>query len=238
MPLVLRVSIGTKYGAQHSQDWSFCSARPGTESRVPRHPLRCQGHAPPRSTVATRSCSSRASGLRHRGTVLPGGVPGEPYEVPTADLSCASGSDLTIITVGATLYRALEAADQLAQRYQLTADVIDLRFLNPLNYETLVESVKKTGRVVLASDACERGSFLNDVATNLTQLAFDDLDAPPAVMSARNWITPPAEMESAFYPQAEWIIDTIHERLLPLPGHRVTTDRSLGELARRARQGV
>ena len=60
------------------------------------------------------------------------------------------------------------------------------------------------------------------MASNITQMAFDSLDAPVAVVGARNWITPCAEMEEAFFPQKEWILDTIHERVLPLPGHTVT----------------
>ena len=64
-----------------------------------------------------------------------------------------------------------------------------------LNYTALIDSVKKTGRVLLASDASERGSFLHTVASNIGRLAFDYLDAPPVVVGARNWITPPAEME-------------------------------------------
>ena len=116
--------------------------------------------------------------------------------------------------------------------------MIDLRFLNPLNYEKIIASVRKTGRVVLASDACERGSFLHTVASNISQLAFDDLDAPVAVVGARNWITPPAELEDAFFPQQEWIIDTIHERILPLPDYRVSTDQASCEIMRRNRAGT
>lgn len=241
LPLVLRVSIGSKYGAQHSQDWSSWVAHvPGLKAMYPVTPYDAKGMLRQALLGSDPVVFFESQKIYDLGeTFVAGGVPRQPYEVPEGEpVVRRCGRDLTIITLGPTLYKALEAADGLAQRYQVSAEVIDLRFLNPLNYEPLVESVRKTGRVVLASDACERGSFLNDVAANLTQLAFDDLDAPPAVVGARNWITPPAEMESAFYPQAEWIIDTIHERLLPLPGHQVTTDRSLVELARRARQGV
>ena len=91
---------------------------------------------------------------------------------------------------------------------------------------------------MLASDACERGSFLHTMASNIAQMGFDSLDAPVAVVGARNWITPAAEMEEAFFPQKEWILDTIHERVLPLPGHTVTTDQSVPEMMRRNRRGV
>jgi 2-oxoisovalerate dehydrogenase E1 component len=59
-----------------------------------------------------------------------------------------------------------------------------------------------------------------------------------AVVGARNWITPSAEMEDIFFPQKAWILDTIHERVLPLPGHAVTTNQTAGEMLRRDRRGV
>jgi 2-oxoisovalerate dehydrogenase E1 component len=149
-----------------------------------------------------------------------------------------TGSDLTMVTVGATLYRALEAAAELEEKYGLTSEVIDARFINPLNYEKIVESVKKTGKVVVASDACERGSYMHNIASNIGQLAFDYLDGPVAVVGSRNWITPAAELEDAFFPQKEWIIDTIHERVLPLPGHQVTTVQATAEILRRNRLGI
>ena len=140
--------------------------------------------------------------------------------------------------MGATLYRALEAAQLLQERYDLAAEVIDARFINPLNYEPILRSLRKTGRIVLVSDACERGSFLHTMASNITQLAFDDLDGPAVVVGARNWITPPAELEDLFFPQADWILDTVHERLLPLPGHQPQTCQASDEILRRNRLGV
>ncbi|MEE8591452.1 MAG: transketolase C-terminal domain-containing protein, partial [Spirochaetia bacterium] len=144
----------------------------------------------------------------------------------------------TIVTIGATLYRAVEAADLLQKNYGVSAELIDSRFINPLNYDLIAESVKKTGKVLLSSDACERGSFLNTMAAHIAELAFDELDGPPVVVGSRNWITPAAEMEDTFFPQAGWIVDAVHERLLPLPGHQVSSDQSLEELQRRSRRGV
>ena len=124
------------------------------------------------------------------------------------------------------------------QQYGVSTEVIDARFINPLNYGPLVESVKKTGKLLLASDACERGSFLHTMASNLTQLAFDSLDGPPVVVGARNWITPPAELEDMFFPTKEWIVDAVHERILPLPGHKPATRQGTDEILRRNRLGV
>jgi 2-oxoisovalerate dehydrogenase E1 component len=101
--------------------------------------------------------------------------------------------------------------------------VVDLRAVNPLNYDKLVASVNRTGKAVLACDSVERGSVMRNVAANLTQLAFDSLGAPPVVIGFRNWISPGAELESMFFPQAEWILDAVHEKIMPLQGHTPTS---------------
>ena len=80
--------------------------------------------------------------------------------------------------------------------------------------------------------------FLRYAAANLTQLAFDALDAPPVVVGSRNWITPAAELESMFFPQPEWILDAIHERIVPLAGYVPASDQTNAELVRRLREGV
>ena len=166
-------------------------------------------------------------------------VPADYYEVPFGPpAQRRTGKDITLITVGATMYRALEAADILEQKYGLTADGFDCRSINPLDYDPLIESVRKTGKVLLSSDACERGSVMQDIASNISQLAFDELDAPPVVVGSRNWITPCAEVENDFFPQPSWMLDAIHERIMPLPGHQMSTNPTTGELLRRQRAGI
>jgi len=241
MPLVVRVSVGNKYGAQHSQDWSSLTAHiPGLKVYFPATPYDAKGmlNLALRGTDPVVFFESQL--LYDKGEEFePNGVPEGYYEVPEGEPAIRrQGKDITIATIGATLYRAMDAAKILEEKYGVSAEVIDLRFLTPLNYDKLVESVKKTGRLVLASDACERGSFLHTVASNVQTLAFDWLDAPVAVVGSRNWITPAAELEKTFFPQPEWIIDTIHERVLPLPGHTVTTVQTVGEVARKNRLGV
>ena len=241
MPLVVRVSVGSKYGAQHSQDWTSLVAHiPGLKVMFPATPYDAKGML----NLALRGTdpviffeSQRLYDIGEQ--FAEGGVPAEYYEVPEGvpDVK-RKGSDLTILTIGATLYVALEAAEVLSEQYGIEAEVIDSRFINPFDYEPVVESVKKTGKILLASDACERGSYLHTLASNVGDLAFDYLDAPPVVLGSRNWITPAFEMEDVFFPQKEWVIDTIHERILPLSGHKPTTVQTSGELMRRHRLGV
>ena len=108
----------------------------------------------------------------------------------------------------------------------------------PVDYSLVLDSVRKTGRILLASDACERGSYLNTLATNIQQMAFDHLDAPVTIVGARNWITPSAEQEDLFFPTEGWLLDAIHTHLLPLDGYSPSTDRSNSYMIRCNREGV
>jgi 2-oxoisovalerate dehydrogenase E1 component len=168
-----------------------------------------------------------------------GGVPAEYYEVPIGEPDVKRvGSDITILSVGATLYPAMDAANRLAKEFNLSAEVIDARTLVPFNYEKVIESVKKTGRIVLVSDACERGSHLNDLASNITNFCFDYLDAPPAIVGAPNSISPCPELEKFYFPQPSWILDAINEQILPLPGYVPEMNFTAMEKIRREKLGI
>ncbi len=163
----------------------------------------------------------------------------ESYEITIGEPDIKrEGSDVTILSIGATLYTAIAAADKLKDEYGISAEIIDARSLVPFNYEKVIESVKKTGRIVVTGDACARGSHMNDFAQNISELAFDYLDAPPVVVGAKNWITPAHELEKAFFPQPDWIIDAIHEKILPLPGHTCKANYTTLEQLRNAKRGV
>ncbi|MCK5758748.1 MAG: dehydrogenase [Clostridiales bacterium] len=241
MPIVLRVSVGSKYGAQHSQDWTSLVAHvPGLKVVFPVSPYDAKGLMNSALMGTDPVIFFESQRIYDKGEeFVEAGVPEGYYEIEIGDPDIKrEGSDVTILTIGATLYRALEAADELQEKYGMSAEVIDARSIVPFNYEKVIKSVKKTGRIILSSDACERGSHLKDMAQTISELAFDYLDAPPVVVGARNWITPPAEMEDYFFPQEEWFIDAIHESILPLPGHKVTTVQTDGEFIRKNRLGV
>jgi len=241
MPVVLRVSVGSKYGAQHSQDWSSLVAHiPGIKVVFPATPYDAKGlmNAALQGTdPVVYFESQRLYGTGEQ--FHEGGVPEGYYEIPLGEPDIKrSGEDVTILTIGATLYRAVEAADLLQEQYGISAEIIDARSLVPFNYQIVLESLKKTGRIVLVSDASERGSYLKDLAQNITELGFDDLDAPPVVVGSRNWITPAYELEDYFFPQPTWILDAIHEKILPLKDHVTTQNYTAGEQMRRSRLGI
>jgi len=229
MPVVIRVSVGSKYGAQHSQDWSSLTAHiPGLKVVFPATPYDAKGLMNTALQGTDPVIFFESQRIYDIGEMFhTEGVPEGYYEIPFGEPDIKRvGDDITILSIGATLYPALKVADILKEKYGLSAEVIDARSLVPFNYELILQSVKKTGRIVLTSDASSRGSFLKEMAQTITELAFDYLDAPPVVVGSRNWITPAYEMEEYFFPQPEWILDAINERIVPLKGHKNKTDFS------------
>ena len=241
MSMVLRMSVGAKYGAQHSQDWAALVAHiPGLKVFFPATPYEAKGimqsalnGTDPCIILESQRIYDKGEEFRKEG------VPTEEYEWKTGAVNkVRDGKDLTILTIGATLYRAVDAANELSAKYGMEADLINIPSLVPLDYTDIIESVKKTGRVILASDACARGSFLNDIAQNITTLCFDYLDAPPVVVGAKNWITPPFEFDEYFFPQAEWIVDAVNARIVPLDGYTSKYTATEAEILRTAKAGV
>ncbi len=241
MPVVLRVSVGSKYGAQHSQDWTaLCAHIPGLKVVFPATPYSAKGLMATALSGSDPVVFFESQRLYDATEIFnPAGVPAEYYRLPIGVPNVIKpGKDLTILTFGATLYRAWDAVKVFEEKYGLSVELIDGQSLVPFDYEILVNSVKKTGKLILASDACERGSFLHTVASNVTQMAFDYLDAPPVVIGAKNWIVPPAELEDDYYPQPGWFLDAYHAHLKPLPGHVPTVDFTAAELLALSKYGV
>ena len=241
MPVVLRVSVGSKYGAQHSQDWSSLTAHiPGLKIAYPASPYDAKGLMASALVGTDPVVFFESQRIYDVGEQFhEGGVPKEYYEIPfgKADVKRV-GKDVTILSFGAVLYRALKAADELKEKYGMEAEIIDARTLVPFDYETVIESVKKTGRLVIVTDACERNSFASEVARQITEMAFDELDAPPVIVASKNWITPAHELEEAFFPQPSWILDAIDAKIVPLPGHVRTTNQSIGKKLSNESKGV
>ena len=241
MPVVVRVSVGSKYGAQHSQDWtSLCTHIPGLKVVFPVTPYDAKGLMNSALQGTDPVIFFESQRIYDKGEEFhAGGVPAEYYEIPLGEPDVKrEGKDVTFLTIGATLYRALQAADELKEKYGLEAEVIDARTLVPFNYEKVIASVKKTGRIIIAGDAAARGSYLNDLAANIADLCFDYLDAAPVVLGSRNWITPCHELEAAFFPQPSWFLDAINEKMIPLKDYVPTGNFTAAQQILRAKKGV
>ncbi|HUV94473.1 MAG TPA: dehydrogenase E1 component subunit alpha/beta [Anaerolineae bacterium] len=143
-----------------------------------------------------------------------GPVPEEDYIVPigVADVK-REGTDVTILTYSRMVLRSLEAAEKLAEE-GISVEVIDLRTLKPLDLEAVVQSVRKTGRVVGVTEACKTGAFISELFTSIYETAFDWLDAPMVRVAAADVPVPMAEsLEDAAIPNVEAIIHGVRQVL-------------------------
>ncbi len=123
-----------------------------------------------------------------------GPVPEEEYIIPlgVADVK-REGAHVTLVTYSRMVLRAMEAAEVLAAE-GIDVEVIDLRTLKPLDIDTVITSVKKTGRLVGVTESYENTSFINEVMAQVNELAFDWLDAPMVRVAAANVPVPRAEV--------------------------------------------
>ena len=136
-----------------------------------------------------------------------GFVPEEEYIIPfgVADIK-RPGKDVTLVTYSRMVYRALEASEKLAAE-GIDVEVVDLRTLKPLDIDTIVTSVKKTGRLVCLSEAYENTGFINEVMLQVNEQAFDYLDAPMVRVASANVPVPRAEiLEDGAIPNVDRIV--------------------------------
>lgn len=143
-----------------------------------------------------------------------GPVPEDEYIIPlgVADV-VREGRDVTVVAYSRMRYRALEAAELLAKE-GISVEVIDPRTLRPLDLETIVDSVKKTGRLVGVTEAYKTGSFISELFTLIIESAFDYLDAPMVRVAGADVPVPMSEpLEAAAVPSTEQIVAAIRSVL-------------------------
>ncbi|MCA3559560.1 MAG: dehydrogenase [Aestuariivirga sp.] len=218
LPVVLRCSVGSKYGAQHSQDWTALVAHiPGLKVLYPATPYDAKGLMA--SALSSEDPvvffeSQRLYDMVE--TFRPEGVPSEYYRIPMGEPDVKrEGRHATVLTIGPSLYPALSAAQELEESHGLSLEVIDARSLVPFNYDPVIRSIEKTGHLMVVTEASERGSFAMTLASNLTRFAFGHLKSAPRVLGSPNWIVPGAEMETSYFPQAGDIIEIVTSQFHP-----------------------
>src|SRR5690625_2866340 len=139
-------------------------------------------------------------------------VPIKSYRIPlgVADVK-REGKDVTIVATGVMVQRALEAAKILAQE-KIFAEVIDPRSLTPLDEETIIQSVKKTGRLIIVHEAVKRGGFGGEIASIIMEKAFHHLKAPIKRLGGK-FVPIPCNkrLERAAVPQVEDIVEAVKE---------------------------
>ncbi len=139
-------------------------------------------------------------------------VPEESYAIPFAEANIVrEGKDVTIVSYGLTVHRALDAAEKLAKS-GVQAEVIDLRTLSPVDWETVIESVENTGRLVVVDEANPRCSIASDVASYVAQNAFGALKAAPQMVTAPHTPVPFSPvLEDLYIPSADAIAAAVNK---------------------------
>jgi len=209
VPMVLRTQggSGTGIAAQHSQSLeSWFYHIPGLKVVMPATPYDVKGLL----KTAIRD-NDPVIFIEHKTIYLnKGPVPEEEYTIPfgVADIK-REGSDVTIFAYSAMLLKALAAAEELA-REGISCEVIDPRTLVPLDTDALINSVKKTNKLIVVSEAVERGSVASDILAIVNDKAFDFLDAPVKRVCGLNSAIPyNSKLEKACVPTKENIMQAV-----------------------------
>jgi len=213
MPWVLRGCIGIfgSSAAHHSGNfYPLLTHLPGLRVVVPTTPHDVKGLL----KTAIRS-DDPVVFLEHRGLLtLKGPVPEEEYTIPLGKATIArEGSDVTIIAVGLMVHKSLEAAQAL-EAEGLSVEVIDPRTLSPLDTDTILESVHKTGRLLIVDEDFEPCGIGAEIAAQVADRGFDDLDAPIRRLNGAFCPTPYSPvLEAAVVPNPTTIARAVRDLL-------------------------
>jgi pyruvate dehydrogenase E1 component beta subunit len=211
VPLVIRTVTGGggQLAATHSQSFeNWYASVPGLKVAVPATPYDALGlfrAAMKDDNPILFAEHSLLYGMR-------GEVPDEWYEIPfgQADIK-REGSDVTIVAYSRMTHVALQAAAMLEEKGR-QAEVIDLRTLRPWDKETVLESVRKTNRVVVVEETWKTGGFSGEIASTIQEEAFDDLDGPVARVGGLDVPAPyNGTLEAAAIPNSERIIKALSD---------------------------
>jgi len=214
VPVVIRgpQGGGIRLAAQHSQSLEAWFAHvPGLVVVAPSNPYDAKG-----LLISAIQDDNPVMFLEHKMLYLSerGFVPREPYAIPIgrADVK-REGSDITVVATQAMVAKALSAAAVLKQE-GISVEVIDPRTIRPLDEETILTSVRKTHRLVVAHEACMSGGFGAEVAARITERAFKDLHAPVCRVAARDTPMPfNDKLETAVIPSRDAIMSAVRSVL-------------------------
>jgi len=207
LPVVVRTAAGAGMGAEHDMSpEGLLIHSPGLKVVVPATPYDAKGLL----KTAIRG-DDPVIYIEHMMLyVLSGPVPTEEYLIPfgQADIK-REGKDVTIVAYSMMVHKALAAAAELSKE-GIEAEVVDVRTVVPLDEEAIINSVKKTGRVVVTHEAMERGGAGGEIAAIIADKAFDYLDAPVKRVAALNTVIPPDfRLQAVYKPQEQHIIDAV-----------------------------
>ncbi|MEK4907152.1 alpha-ketoacid dehydrogenase subunit beta [Niallia circulans] len=211
VPLTIRTNhgAGASAAAQHSQTlYGMFTAIPGLKVVVPSNPYDAKG-----LLLSAIEDDDLVVFFEDKTLYsMKGEVPEGYYTIPLGKAEVKRvGTDLTIVAIGKMVHVAMEAADRLASK-GVEVEVIDPRSLSPLEEEPILESVEKTGRLIIVDEANPRCSVAADIAALVANKGFDYLDAPIKTITAPHTPVPFAtNLEQLYIPNAEKVINTAYE---------------------------
>ena len=216
IPMTVRTchGAGASAAAQHSGSYyGIFGSIPAVKVVVPSNPYDAKGlltAAIEDDNIVIFSEDKTLYGLK-------GEVPEEYYTVEIGKAKVKQeGTDLTIVTIGKMLYVALEVADKLAKD-GISVEVIDLVTVSPWDQETIIQSVKKTGRLIVIDEANPHNNTATDIASIVGDKAFDYLDGPIKCVCAPNTPVPFAtNLEQLYLPNADRVLETANELIADL----------------------
>ncbi len=207
VPMVLRAPFGggMRSGMHHCQNLEAMLAHiPGIKVLMPTTPEDAKG-----LLLAAIRDPNPVIILEHKMLDgVRGDVPEGDYTVPIGKAFIRrEGRDMTIVACGALVNKSMQAANELA-KVGIEAEVVDLRTISPLDSETILSSVRKTSRLLIAHEACKTGGIGGEIAALVAEEAIDALDAPIVRVAAPDCPVPfSAPLEDAFLPQPNQIVE-------------------------------
>lgn len=218
IPMTVRTmhGAGVNAAAQHSGSYyGIFGSVPGVKVIVPATPYDAKGLL--LSSIEDDNVVIYSEDKTLYGTK--GEVPEDYYTIPIGEADVKrEGEDLTIVTIGKMLYVGLEVAETL-EKDNVSVEVVDLRTVAPWDEETVIESVKKTNRLIIIDEANPHNNTATDIASIISDKAFDYLDGPIKCVTAPNVPVPfAANLEQLYIPNAERVLEKADEIIQDLKG--------------------
>jgi 2-oxoisovalerate dehydrogenase E1 component len=222
MPVVITTAVGGGYGdaAQHSQTlYALFGHIPGLKVVVPSNSYDAKG-----LMISAIKDNNPVVYMFHKGLLgLPWmpypqstvtEVPEEEYTIPIGKANIVKkGTDVTIVGIGSTVHMALEAAEKLEEG-KISAEVIDLRSIKPLDTDTVINSVSKTGSLIVADEDYQAFGLTSEIISTVSQKLFGKMKTAPARVSSPDIPVPYSQrMEKYSLPDSKKIIDAVKEML-------------------------
>ena len=230
VPLTIRAIIGRGWGsgAQHSQSLqgTFLNT-PGLKIVMPSNAYDAKG-----LLLASIADPDPVLFIEHRWLYdHKDRVPAEVYTIPIgkADIK-RKGRDVTIVATSYMVWESIQAAEQLYSDDGIDVEIVDLRSINPMDESLVFDSVKKTGRLIIADTGCKKGGISGEIAAEISEKLFSDLKAPVKRIALPDTPTPASHvLEEAYYSGQKEICEAVKETMRD----RRIIDRPMGHQLKR-----